>query len=309
MKPFVINVLFLSGLLTAILTASLFGIPNIAAQHSLLGALPDKHKMLMEAGSPKIVFVGGSNLSFGLESKKIHERFKRPVVNTGLHAGIGLRYFATDVLPYIQDGDIVVLCPEYQHFYTDLFYGDMELVSVLFDIFQDGRKHLSFEQWYNLIDLVPRYAISKLKFQTRNENNATDVYSRKSFNTFGDAYLHWSRQRTKIEHAIPCTGKEVVNPKSIAFIREFSQSVKSKGASLCVLPPVYAATSFNNQRIMIKSIEQEMNAYGVAFITDPVRYKLADTLFFNTNYHLTKKGVDMRTKMVMDDLQKTGLFH
>ena len=75
MKAFVINMLLLSGLFVAIITGSLFGIPNIAAQKSLLGALPDKHRMLVQAGSPKIVFVGGSNLSFGLESKTIQERF------------------------------------------------------------------------------------------------------------------------------------------------------------------------------------------------------------------------------------------
>ena len=148
-----------------ILTVSLFCFPNPSAVNSLLGALTDKHQLLKQTPSPKIIFIGGSNLSFGLDSKKIQDRFNMPVINASIHASIGLKYYLNDLKPFIKEGDIIVVAPEYSQFYTDSFYGNIELVSILFDVFPEGRKYIDLGQWRRLLGFIPNYAATKIKYQ------------------------------------------------------------------------------------------------------------------------------------------------
>jgi hypothetical protein len=66
---------------------------------------------------PKVVFVGGSNLIFGVKASALGERIGRPVVNYGLIGPLGLDLIAQRAGEIIQPGDWVVIAPEYGHFY------------------------------------------------------------------------------------------------------------------------------------------------------------------------------------------------
>ena len=52
-------------------------------------SLIDKVQRLESIHEPKIVLIGDSNLAFGIDSEKIEEAFDMPVVNMGLHGGLG----------------------------------------------------------------------------------------------------------------------------------------------------------------------------------------------------------------------------
>ena len=91
----------------------------------------DKHQLLQRAGSPKIVFVGGSSLALGLDSALIHTKTGLPVVNMGLNGGLGLRYMLEEVKPDIGPGDLIVVSPEYEHWYGSLLEGGLNLLWVL----------------------------------------------------------------------------------------------------------------------------------------------------------------------------------
>ena len=154
MRRFINKILVFVLLLLVLLSLSLFFIPDVVSKNSLLAALVDKHTLLQKTKSEKIIFIGGSNLSFGLDSKRISNAFNKPVINMGVHAGMGLEYIVNDVKQYINKGDIVVLMPEYENFYTDNFYGEMELVSVVFDIDPAGKKLLNAKQWQHLFKYI-----------------------------------------------------------------------------------------------------------------------------------------------------------
>ncbi len=64
----------------------------------------------------------------------------------GVHAGLGMKYIIDDALPYVNKGDLIVLFPEYEHFYTDNFYGEMELVSTVFDVEPQSKHQLDRKQ-------------------------------------------------------------------------------------------------------------------------------------------------------------------
>lgn len=66
---------------------------------------------------PKIVFVGGSNLLFGMKAGSLGERIGRPVVNYGWIGPLGLDLIAERAGEIVGPGDWVVIAPEYGHFY------------------------------------------------------------------------------------------------------------------------------------------------------------------------------------------------
>jgi hypothetical protein len=72
-----------------------------------------KKEILAKTPSTKIVFVGGSNLLAGLDSKLVQEKLHYNVVNMGLYQGFGISFLLEQAKQYINSGDIVVIIPEY----------------------------------------------------------------------------------------------------------------------------------------------------------------------------------------------------
>jgi len=307
-KNFLIKILGFFLVVVLILALSLFFVPDVVSKSSLLAALVDKHEMLRKIQTEKIIFIGGSNISFGLDSKTISEKYKKPVINMGIHAGMGLEYIINDVKSYVNKGDIVVVIPEYENFYTDNFYGEMELVSVIFDIDPSGKKLVDAEQWRHLFKYMPTYSAKKIRnyissfFHKNSISTEIDIYDKRSFNEFGDAYIHWSLPDQNYLKGKPNSGKEELNPEVISFVVNFKEYVKSKGATFVLLPPVIESQSYSNQIKMIKLIEQGLKQNAIGFSAKPDKYKLPADYFFNSYYHPNKKGVDLRTKLVIEDL-------
>lgn len=68
---------------------------------------------------PRLVVVGGSASLYGLRSGPIARSLGMPVVNLGLHAGLGLPYLLYNATRHLRSGDIVLLVPEYEMLVTD----------------------------------------------------------------------------------------------------------------------------------------------------------------------------------------------
>ena len=66
-----------------------------AAAMSLL----DKHARLASLPSPKIVLIGDSNLTYGVESSVLERDLDKPVVNTGYMGSLGMRFMLNDAAP------------------------------------------------------------------------------------------------------------------------------------------------------------------------------------------------------------------
>jgi hypothetical protein len=306
MKKFLSNILKLSTLTIIILILSLFFIPDKVSHYNLLGALIDKHTMIKKIASKKIILLGGSNISFGINSEELAKKYKKPVINMALNAGIGLEYMVNDIKPYINKGDRLILIPEYENFYTDTFYGEMELVSIVFDVEPNSKQLLNQKQWLYLLKYLPTYSAKKIKnaipslFNT--PSDIVDVYHRNSFNEYGDAYIHWNLPNQSYSHLSPGNGREMVNEEVIQFLKKFKAFVATKDAELIIFPPVIDQTSYDNQKTIIRESEKKLKANGVSFATDPINYRYDDSFFFNSYYHLNKTGVDKRTAQLINDL-------
>ncbi len=215
-----------------------------------------------------------------------------------------MKYYLNDIKPFIKKGDIVVLAPEYSQFYTKSFYGNIELVSVLFDVYSPGRTYIDLYQWMHLAEFIPVYAATKLKFWRKLPSLSNpSVYDRKAFNTFGDVSLHWTLPRKHVEPAKPLTGEEGLLDEAITAIQDFKRFTESQSATFVMSPPVYQQSSYDNQAPIIRRIFEEIGKSDIPIIARPEKYRFPDSLFFDTNSHLIKKGVDLRTAMLIDDLR------
>lgn len=310
MRRFILKILLLFLVSASLLLGSLFFIPDRVAAASLLGALTDKHRLLERTRVPKIIFVGGSNVSFGLDSRLISAELRMPVINMALHGGLGLKYAIDDCLPHVGKGDLVVLIPEYENYYTGNFYGEIELVSVLFDIDRGGLQHISAQQWRHLLPHLPTYAAKKLRnfifspFTGKTDASPVTIYDRRSFNEFGDACLHWAMPNQAYLPGKKATGSEQVDPEVLSYIDHFKRTLAEKSASCILLPPAIDSTSFSNQRGIIEKIAQRLTRQSLSSGISPARYAFPDYLFFNSYYHLNRKGVDLRTKLVLEDIRR-----
>lgn len=77
------------------------------------------HATAAAMASPKVVFVGGSNVTFAINPRSLSARLGVPVIAYGVNAGIGLDLIVARARTLIGPGDLVVLMPEIAHFRSD----------------------------------------------------------------------------------------------------------------------------------------------------------------------------------------------
>jgi hypothetical protein len=310
MKKYFLKLTLFLALIVVALSGALFLLPDDTSNVYLLGALPEKHKMLESTPSPRIIFCGGSNLIMGLDSKQVQDSLNLPVVNAGFHGGMGLRFLINDLQPYVRKGDIIVLSPEYFSFYNyQHFNGGVELVNVVFDIFPAGKKYITLDQWAYVSRYIPLYATSKIKNNlltlakpNRGEAMNNGPYGRHSFNQYGDSYIHWTMDPIPFESYAVCSGKEKVYTEVVEYIGEFRDYVASKGARFLILPPVIEDISFQHQKPLIDKITRTMKDFDLPLMASSDRYALPRDCFFDFPYHCNFKGVQKRTALVIEDL-------
>ena len=92
------------------------GSRSVAAD-SLSGRLSAKHQRLMGPGQHRLLLTGGSNLAFGVDSSRLQAATARETINLGLHGGLGLALMVHEVEDGARPGDLVLLIPEYEHFF------------------------------------------------------------------------------------------------------------------------------------------------------------------------------------------------
>lgn len=301
MKKFLLQLLRFSLVLTGIFVAGLLLPVTPRSSESLLFSQLQKDEMLRKTKAPRLILCGGSNLSFGIDSKTLSDSLHLNTINTGVHAQIGLQFMMDHCLPFVQQGDVVLLVPEYNQFFGDFAYGSEELLRTLLDVDKTEINKLQFKQIKKLLPLLPEYAFSKFRqreyFYHFDKDN---VYLKTAFNEYGDVYKHWNSQREKVNPDVKLSGG--LNENILVAMHQFEKAISEKGAKLLLGFPSYQSTSFEINREEISLVESTLRKEGFSVLGSAERYRLNDTLFFNTTYHLTKAGVDYRTRLLWEDI-------
>lgn len=298
MKRFILRISCFIFLIVAILIflACLF-----PPAPSYIDAYKHKTALLNTTESPRLIFIGGSNLAFGLNSEAIQDSLGINVVNTGLHAGIGLRSMLDTSEPYLRKGDYVIIAPEYSQFYGT-FDGGEVLANLSFREGLPFIRRLNLRQLSNVIEFLPETIITNLKVNLRRSNNqsSSPLYSFKGFNQFGDFTNHWNltRQDFKIAEI-----KENFDSNAADYVARKAKIWSSMGITVYMEPPVVINSYYIKNFDKINTLKSELEKRGIGFIVDPKRHVLSDTMAFDSPYHMSICGVRENTDRIIEDLR------
>jgi len=304
MKKFICKLVWFTIPIVSLFVLGLLIPTTPRASKSLLFANRQKDELLLHVESPRMIFVGGSNLSFGLNSQMIKEELNLNPINTGVHAGIGIRYMLENTIQYVREGDIIILALEYSHFYHDYNSGSAELLRTIFDVELSNIRLLNLQQIVGLIPHVPKYSLSKFRPSEYFNIKESDVYSVNSFNEYGDVYTHWGLEQRKF---LSSSVRGQFNQSVILHILDFQKEIFKKKAILYVTYPGYQDISYLNSIKQIERVAIEYKKNGLVTLGCPERYKMPNHMMFNTTYHLNKEGLDHRSRLFIDDYKRMKL--
>ncbi len=268
------------------------------ASKSLLFAYKKKDSLLENTKEPRIIFIGGSNLSFGLNSYAVKDALGVTPVNTAVHGNIGVRYFLENSIGHIKSGDIIIMSFEYEYFYKTYDYTSEELLRMVFDVNKDNWRLLSLKQKIGLLKYVPKYSLSKFKPKEYFSVKENQVYSVNSFNDYGDAVAHWDLGKQNYE---PYTITGNYNEEVVAKIKEFETKAKIKGAKVYITYPCIDEIAYKRSEVKINEVEKALRTHNFNIIGTPREFCLPMNMMFNTSYHLNKAGVDYRTNTLIKE--------
>lgn len=308
--------------------------------NSGLAALIDKHERLEHLHQPKMILVGGSNVSTGLDSETIQKSLNYPVVNMGLGASLGLSYMAAEVKQSIKQGDIVVVSPEYDFFLkttkvecnaqvngsTDLinlvqvypeaikWVGPVYLNSPthLFGGLEDLVRFVNLKiAFYKKIVAEPASFKQQKTLSAMLEPQNTIFTQRKNYNLYGDFVGHL----TLPPPGIPDTGilnyqRLQFNNEAIDVLNSLNSACLKQQAQMLLVPPPIPRKFYDRKKEAVNQIFRRWNSVkNVDKLGTPERYTFEMTDMFDTPYHLNAVGRRRRTVLLIEDLEAWRKSH
>lgn len=268
-----------------------------------------KVELLEKTPSPRAVFIGGSNIPFGINSKTLKDSLHIGIVDFGLHAGIGIRFPLVDYLDYVRKGDVVVIQMEYANYFTG---GNGEPESLLPLMVATNWRNicrLNFHQWRNILVGVPQVTVLNLKrvlnytttksFDTPSEND-NFAYVKSGFNELGDEVGHFKYPNI-VEPPLRKVEDRTVDKDFMVWLADMIQQYEQRGAKVVMLPPVCLTTHFI--ALYNNNIGEALGSIHHPYIVDPQDMVLDDSCAFNTGYHLNEEGVRQNTSKIIKILR------
>ncbi|GAB3506009.1 hypothetical protein GCM10027341_38490 [Spirosoma knui] len=269
-------------------------------ESSYLAASLDKEKLLDSINYPRIIFVGGSNLALGLNSKYLSEETGYSVINMGLHGGLGLDFPLNEVKSKIRPKDIVILSIE--HF---LDKPDKKLLAQIIDINQNAQSLLALS-WIDKAQLIIfnlQRSISSSYYKLINRQK-DPIYYREAFTSQGDLISHFGKPKPAFVSG-GVVFSDTNYSKGIEKINMFIEHCQRKGAKVYFIFPAYQKSAYNLNEIALRKLAHQYQAYlKCSILGDIETFVFDDKYFFDTVYHLDSAGVQKRTKIVFDLLQQ-----
>ena len=294
MKKFILKLLAFALVPIAIYLYFLVIIP--VPEELYFCAYNKKMELLENTPTPRVVFVGGSNLAFALDCKRVSDSLNIPVINTALHAGMGFKFILDDVATYLRKGDIVYVAPEYPHFFGQANGESLTLPIVLKTTKYRKLHLLNWEQWKIFLKGIPelnKYA----------EVPSFSGYKSTHFNEYGDEVYHLDQPGIEI----PKPG--FFDPTWIdeGFCKYFAEKLKEieeMGCKVIVSPCACRQSLYDSQTKAADLINQHLTKRGYPFNVHPSKHALPDSCAYDTDYHLNKQGVEIFTGIIIEELKK-----
>jgi hypothetical protein len=275
-----------------------------------------KHARLAADVPKKLVFVGGSNLSYGLDSSMVAGATGRHITNMGMNGYLGVRYMLEEIKPYVRSPDVVVLSFEYDSFYKSIEGRSSDLLMVV----KARPKNLSYLTWsqrLGLVRAVPYVAQRKtvrliresgrsLRDNVRGEQSPDPlrdilaIETLAGFEEHGDLVSHfdttWAYDRLD--------GYDLsnlkVDPVIIGHLEAFTSKMQARGVQVLISYTPTTAGFYARHRKSIDDLHERLTAAGsLRVLGAPEEFVFPEQMFFDTVYHLNEDGRAERTRLLI----------
>jgi hypothetical protein len=320
-------------LLSAVFVSALVVVLIVPDGNDYALATRDKHRNLGLNTGRKIVFVGGSNLAYGLDSSLIAKQCGTHVVNMGMNGYLGVRFMLEEIKENLRPSDQVVISLEYDSYYKSPEGSGTDLLMIA-KARPASLRHMTPRQLSSVAQAVPfgaqqkarrvlRGVVGKARRWARNlvigqpsrsspepmseELRAgifiNSIESYAGFNEYGDLTRHlgvkWPYER---EDGINLTTTQI-DRDVIAVLRSFSEEMKQRGVTVLIIHGPVIQSFYDRHRDSIQRLQSLLTeAMPEHVASSPERYVFPEPLFFDTVYHLTAPGRTMRTQQVLADI-------
>lgn len=297
------NLIFFCKALLMLIIIGIFCFQVVMPQYlgGYNAALLDKLSRLKNVEGPKIVLLGNSNVAFGFQSETIEKELGMPVVNMGLHGGLGNAFHEKLAKINVCEGDIYIIC------HSD-FGGDgtvlnkplaWNAIENHFELWQC----LSFKDIGAMMKEYSIYLKKCLDLWVNDSGNQMEegIYSRQSFNLYGDIAVKREGSIFSFKSSVE---PPIINDITINRINELYVWLDNKGATLLVAGyPIGKGELTAPEDEFVAAQEKLKKKLSCPFISDYRDYMYDYDLFYNTEYHLNDEGAALRTQQLIADLK------
>ena len=238
----------------------------------------------------KIIFIGGSNVGFGISSKMIEDSLGIKTFNIGVHGDIGIKKWINDISKNLKSNDIVIFSPEYRNFDLNNYGRGKNYVQFInnFGVLEIR----SFRAFYHYLEHIRRkifYSSDPMKLK----------YDINWFNENGDVIGHYN-EPMKYKLITEFSGGSPEN----SVLKNLKSYIESKlgGISYFIIPPATHELRFTlEEEIELNNNLQKIfkEKYPLSINSSTFKSKC----FYDTQYHLNYHCAKKRTKMILDFLK------
>jgi hypothetical protein len=276
-----------------------------------LGATIDKHNRLAQQPPPRVVFVGGSNLAFGLDSSEIERSLGYNIVNMGLDLSLGLDFMLREIEPFLARGDVVVISPEYEEF-IDMYPGKVTTLFPEAIVYPRSMQFFSYRHFALLLDegliLIGEITRAAMRFLTEGvigEQRSDNSYVRSAFNEYGDITRHHNLKRRDL--SIRQFG--AFSPESITRVidrlNQFNDHCRREHILVFYsYPPIFTGQLQAYTETIYEIASNLSRRLHFPILDTPEEMSFPIDYMFDHEYHLSLAGKQIRTNHLIATLRK-----
>lgn len=271
------------------------------------GELADKYARLRSLeDEDKIIVIGGSSVAFGLDSQMMEQYTGYPTVNFGLYGPLGTAIMMDLTRGHIHEGDIIILAPETDHQTMSLYFngeGMWECADSDFTMLLKVRAR----DWGEMLGSFWTYAEKKYQFYLYGKAQPDGVYGHDAFDEYGD--ISYRRDMPVMDgwydpDVLIDLDTSIIDEDYIDFVNEYIAYCEKQGATVYFSwPPMNALAVQQDLAGILEYATFVRENFRCQLISNITEYITAPGFFYDTNYHLTDRGVVLHTARLIQDLE------
>lgn len=282
--------------------------PYGKAYQRALGVQYDYYQSIDEN---KVVAIGGSSLSFGLNLDQMEEILGKPCVILGNYYEYGLTYVMEMSKSNLKPGDIVVV--EYSSQSANMCDAQLILSGI-------GKRYEMYQYFFPrligaLIKELPAFSQKTVKYWSEGGFQTYDVaYSLEAYDGRGNMVL--AREECSVPNPYPFNesfpeidlidGEFILSLKNDGFIKylnEYTQWCKERGIQVLVTVPCFLDEAVTSTAEDMEYFDSALSSqFDAPYISSIQDYIFEREYMYNTVAHCNTAGAERRTQQLCNDI-------